>query len=213
MFISGISQLLLTWFWPNFLDPIFWGPKFFWTTIFFTRFFLDHNFVWPKLFWFQHLLWPNNFRTKTCFEPKFFSDHNFLDSKYFGSNFFYHNFFWTCTIFWTENSFAPSFFSWILSEPKILSWTRYLSYQHKLSKTISNIMLMQHTMAITTTQIRILTTQDRETHSRGGNTSHSIFTFTLISDSNTKLSSLWFLFSKYCQAQLKLQLQPSWKLS
>ena len=54
---------------PNFLDPILWGSKKFWTTIL-----LDPNFWDPKLF-----------GPKIILDLKFFLDPIFLDQNYFGS--------------------------------------------------------------------------------------------------------------------------------
>ena len=47
-----ISQLILTWFLPNFLNPCFWGPKFLGTQTFLNQTFFDSQyFFYLKYFW------------------------------------------------------------------------------------------------------------------------------------------------------------------
>ena len=49
-FFAPISQLLQTQFWPNFWDPIFWGPWFLWTKIFLDKISIDpSNFFYSFL--------------------------------------------------------------------------------------------------------------------------------------------------------------------
>ena len=58
--ISGISQLLLTQFWPNFLDLIFvvsiFKPNIFWPKYFWNNKFFDPISLWPTIFF-----WLNSF--------------------------------------------------------------------------------------------------------------------------------------------------------
>ena len=77
--ISGISQLLLTQFGPNFLDLIFV------VLIFWTKFFLDQTFLDPNIF-FKTIspglkFWPNIFFTKFLFTKNFY---RFFGQQIFG---------------------------------------------------------------------------------------------------------------------------------
>ena len=83
--ISTISQLIVTQFWPNILDPIFWGlsviKPFFRPKFRSTKTFLLQNFFGQNLFYL-------NLVDRNSFETKIFLTKFFFDNKSFWSNFF-----------------------------------------------------------------------------------------------------------------------------
>ena len=88
--ISGVFQLLLTRFWPNF-NGRFLGPcltdanclatkifsKFFFQTQFFSKIFSDTKSIGPKIFWTHNFFGPKVFRPKIISDPWFFFGPNF----------------------------------------------------------------------------------------------------------------------------------------
>ena len=115
--ISGISQLLLTWFWWNFkgrfLEPFFNRCQPLWWYL------SSQHLSWQHLcisgisqlllsqFWlnfkcrsqflllkFYQKLYPKFFGPKIFFDPNFFSNLNFLDKIFMDHNFFGPNSFW-----------------------------------------------------------------------------------------------------------------------
>ena len=81
--ISVISQLLLTQFWPNFLDSFFAARNSFYQSFFLIKILFDPNFFWLSIF----------------------GNHNFLDpkSKKFGPNIFVQPKCCGPKILWTKN--------------------------------------------------------------------------------------------------------------
>ena len=104
--ISTISQLLLTWFWPNFLDPIIWEAfnfveQSFWTKLLLTQFFC--------LFWTYNLVYSKFFRAN-IFGVNIFLDLHLFYHEFFGTKIFWTwLFFWT-KFFWTKNIFVLTLF-------------------------------------------------------------------------------------------------------
>ena len=113
--ISAISQILLTRFWQNCLDPIFWGPWFFEGHILLTKLLLTQIFFGPKIFCTKNFF-TLIFLTR-LFGPKIFCTRNLIDLKFADSRFFFDQ------DFFYPKFFGPNFF-WT----KFSSLTRYLTY-------------------------------------------------------------------------------------
>ena len=94
--ISGISHLLLTQFWPNFLETIFCRPYLFFINIFCDKISFDPNFFGPK----QFLDLTNYFGQK----KGFFGTNNFINPKFFGPILFWEQKFFRKNIFFGPNT-------------------------------------------------------------------------------------------------------------
>ena len=113
--ISAISQVLLTRFWPNFLDPISWGLNFCEPTFFWTKLVLTQDFFGAK-----NVLTIDSIGPKNCFEPNiiflltqhffwqiFFGSNIFFDPQFFGTHkFFMPKILCSLTFFRTQNFFG-----------------------------------------------------------------------------------------------------------
>ena len=86
--IPGISQLLKTQFWPNFLNLIFGDLMFLnwnviWTKILFDSNFFGHEIIWTNIFYGQLILFGLKF-----FDRNFFQTQHFFELDFCGHQFF-----------------------------------------------------------------------------------------------------------------------------
>ena len=141
--ISGISQLILTRFWPNFKCR-FLGPSLTDANshndicqgnicpgnIFPYHEYLSYNWPWPyflnqNCFGIQkNILTQNFFEPKFICDPKLFWTQNFWDPKFFWTaNCFQPNFFWRKILFGLKNFLIQNYFI-----PRILDSKYFLDF-------------------------------------------------------------------------------------
>ena len=100
-----ISQLILTWFLPNFLNPCFWGPKFLGTQTF-----LNQTFFWLPI-----LFLPKIFLTKkghgNCYQS--FKIYIIIQAiTYLSTKMFISLIAYFCSLFLDQNFFLTQVFFW-----------------------------------------------------------------------------------------------------
>ena len=127
--ISGIYQLLLTRFWPNFKG------RFLGQSITDAK---CHGDIFPGNIFpgiicpfpeYLSCCWPNN-------EQTFWTQLWGLNDNIFCSKFFWHNFFWPQNVFEQKNTLNPNFF-----EPHIFDWTFFLTQHFLVPKFVDLISL------------------------------------------------------------------------
>ena len=165
--ISNISAVILVQFWPNFLDPIFFGSWFLQTKMFLGETSSDPHFFNANFFFQAQNVRAHSFYTRNSigpqkkiklnffFTPNFFRPKIFPDPKYFWTQNFFKFFFsdeiflylqYFSKIFQSQNFCFPQFFfqkiclnTKIFFRPKIFYRSKFLDHKSYKISIISSV--------------------------------------------------------------------------